>query len=126
MAVKKTAEEQNKDQETLAEIIQAIDSLETEPSRHISIQIDTSLRDAIVAAQNSGSVAEVTVKIKVKPGPERRVGFQANVSAKLPRPPVSAVMLYADGDGNVHKQDPAQLRLPYAHAVTKLAEKLEE
>jgi hypothetical protein len=101
------------DKNTLAAIIAAIESTETEPSRHLSIQIDDSLRDAIRAAQSSGQPADVTLKIKVKPGPDRRVSFTAGLSAKIPRPPVSAVTLYADEEGNVHRSDPAQLRMPF-------------
>lgn len=102
---------------TFDEVVEAIDSLESEPDRHLSIQIDKSLRDAIKAAQTSGQSADVTIKIKVKPEAGRRVGFSANVSAKLPRPPVSGVTLFADIDGKVHKADPAQLKLPMATAL---------
>lgn len=107
------------DQDTFKEVVEAIDALETEPDRHLSIQIDRTLRDAIRAAQNSGQSADVTIKVKVKTGPERRINFSANVSAKLPRPPVSGVTLYADMDGNVHKSDPAQLRMPFTHALAR-------
>lgn len=104
-------------QDTFDSVVEAIDALESEPDRHLSIQIDKSLRDAIRAAQGSGQAAEVNIKMKVKPGPDRRVSFVANVNAKLPRPPVSAVTLYADGDGNIHKSDPLQLKMPFTHAA---------
>lgn len=106
----------NKDeQDTFESIIQAIDSFEADPDRHLSIQIDRSLRDAIRAAQASGQGAAVTITVAVKARPDdtRRVNFAAKVSAKLPRPPVSAVSLYADDEGGVHRSDPAQLKLPY-------------
>lgn len=109
------------EQDTFNQILEAIDALETEEERHLSIQIDKSLRDAIRAAQNSGQPAEVTVKVKVKTGPERRINFSANVSAKLPRPPVSGVTLYADLDGRVHKSDPAQLKMPFTTALAERA-----
>lgn len=107
-------------QDTFTNIVDAIDSLETEAERHLSIQIDNSLRDAIRAAQNSGQGASVTIVVKVKPGLERRVSFAANVNAKLPRPPLAGVTLYADNDGNVHKSDPAQLRLFPKPSLTTL------
>jgi hypothetical protein len=113
----------DEDQDTFKDIVEAIDALETEADRHLSIQIDKSLRDAIRAAQNSGQPADVTIKVNVKPGPERRVSFAAKVAAKLPRPPVSAVTLYADLDGNVHKSDPQQLRMPF---TTRLVESAKE
>lgn len=105
--------EETEDQNTFNDVVMAIDSLESEPDRHLSIQIDKSLRDAICATQSSGQPASVTVVIKVKAGAERRILFAAQVNAKLPRPPMSAVTLYADADGNVHKSDPAQTRLGF-------------
>lgn len=98
---------------TFMDVIGSIDSLESDPDRHLSIQIDSSLRDAIKAAQTSGQPASITVKIKVKPDTDRRVTFSAGLSASLPRPPVSSVKLYADEFGCVHKSDPAQLKLPH-------------
>lgn len=111
------------EQETFNDVIGAIDALEVEEERLLSIQMDKSLQEAIRAAQNSGQPAAVTVSVKVKPGPERRVTFSATVSAKLPRPPVSAATLYADLDGKVHKSDPAQLKMPF---TTQFAESLKE
>lgn len=105
------------EQDTFDQVIQAIDSTESEPERHLSIQIDNSLRDAIRAAQASGQKSSVTIAVKVVPGPDRRVTFAANVKAQLPRPPVSGVTLYADADGNVHRSDPAQQRLQFFDAT---------
>lgn len=101
------------EQDTFNEIIEAIDALEVDPDRHLSIQIDQSIREAIQAAQTSGQPSEVMVKVKMKSGPDRRMDFSANVSAKLPRPKVSAVTLYADASGGIHKSDPAQLRMKF-------------
>lgn len=104
-------------QDTFASIVEAIDSVETEAGRHLSIQIDATIRDAIRAAQTSGQPATVTIQLKAKSGPDRRMSFSATVNAKLPRPPVSAVTLYADAEGNVHRSDPAQQRLPFPAPV---------
>jgi hypothetical protein len=98
---------------TFDAVVRAVDSLESEPSRHLSIQIDESIRDAILAAQASNQKASVTIQVKVTPGVERRVSFVATVKAQLPRPPVSGVTLYADAEGNVHNADPAQQRLAF-------------
>lgn len=114
----KHAVDEAKEQDTFSDVVQAIDALEVEPDRHLSIQIDNSLRDAICAAQSSNQKASVTIVIKVTPGVERRVSFAANVNAKLPRPPLSGVTLYADADGNVHRQDPAQTRLDFINPGT--------
>ena len=105
------------EQGTFDQVIEAIDALEHEPDRHLSIQIDNSLRDAIRAAQTSGKKASVAIAIKVVPGPDRRVTFAADVKASLPRPPLSGVTLYADADGNVHRSDPAQQRLGFYDAT---------
>jgi len=109
------------DQDTFSEIIEAIDALENDPDRHLSVQIDATIRDAICAAQASGQPAEVTIKVKAKSGPDRRMNFFATVSAKLPRPPVAGVTLYADLDGGLHKSDPAQLRMPFATSLANNA-----
>lgn len=108
-----TKEAKQPDQDTFQTIIEAIDSIEVEPDRLLSIQLDTSIREAIRAAKASGQPAGVTVAIKVKPGPERRMAFSANVKAQLPRPPVAIISLYADEAGQVHRSDPAQGRLPF-------------
>ncbi len=102
------------EQDTFHAVIQAIDEQEVDPDRHLSIQIDECVRDAIRAAQSSGQSAAVTIKVTIKPGPERRISFAANVNAKLPRPPVSAVTLYADDAGRLHHSNPDQLRMPFA------------
>lgn len=109
------------ERETFSQVLAAIDAAEDEPDRHLSIQIDRSLREAIRAAKSGGAAAGITIKVKVKAGPDRRVTFGAVVSAQLPRPAVAAVTLYADEKGDVHRSDPNQKRLPFAapHPITK-------
>ncbi len=112
----KRRDEEEEAPDTFDAVIEAIDRMESEPDRHLSIQIDRSLRDAIRAAQTSGQKASITIALFVtsRPDDPRRVNFVAKVAAKLPRPPVSSVSLYADEEGGVHNHDPAQLKLPYA------------
>lgn len=114
---KESQKEAPNEQDTFLAIIDAIDSMEPERERHVSIQIDSSLRDAVRAVQSSGQAASVTISLKVKPGPDRRIGFHASVKAQLPRPPVAGVQLYADAEGCVHRSDPAQQRLPFVNAI---------
>lgn len=110
---KRDAEPEENGKSTLDQIIEAVDASETDPSRNLSVQIDHSIREAVRCAQNSGQSASVTVKVAVKPGGgERRVNFAATVTAKLPRPAVSAVTLFADDAGRVHTTNPDQLKLP--------------
>lgn len=110
------AESEVERQDTLHAILEAIDSTEVEPDRLLSIQLDKTLREAIRAAQASGKEAGVTlnVKVKVRADDPRRANFSATVNAKLPRPPVSGVSLYADDLGGVHRSDPAQHKLPFS------------
>jgi hypothetical protein len=102
---------QDNPQDTFDAIIKAIDGDEFDAERHISIQIDETLRDAIIAARNSNKPASVTIAIAIKPGPDRRMEFGAKVTAKTPRPPTPAVTLFADAAGCLHKSDPRQTRL---------------
>jgi hypothetical protein len=103
--------EQQDEQDTFDEVLKAIDASEFEPDRHISIQLDRSLREAIQAAQTSNKPASVTIAINVRPGPDRRVEFAAKVTSKLPKPPTNAVTLFADANGTLHKSDPRQMAL---------------
>lgn len=112
----KTAQNAQPDaqQDTLALVLQAVDSGESDPDRHLSIQIDDALREAIQAAHRAGESATVTIKVKVEPGPDRRVHFSAGVKAQLPRPPTPRAMLYADPkSGRLYQSDPNQGRLPF-------------
>ena len=98
--------------DTFLAVVGAIDELETDPSRHLSLQIDDRLRAAIVAARAANKASKITIEVKVEPGPERRMIFSGAVKASLPSPPTNSVVLYADEKGEVHHQDPAQLNLP--------------
>ena len=104
------------EQDTFVSVVEAIDQQEVDPDRHLSIQLDQSMRDAIRAAQTSGQKASVTVVVKVHPSQERRMIFSATVKASLPRPPVQMVTLFADANGAVHRSDPAQQRLAFFDA----------
>jgi hypothetical protein len=99
------------EQDTFTIILQAIDKTETDPDRHLSIQIDQSIRSAIRAAQASNRPATVIIKLKMQAGPERRMEFHGGVDCKLPKPSAPAVTLYADSEGGVHRSDPKQGQL---------------
>lgn len=106
------AKKANEEQDTFDEVVKAIDANEVEPDKHLSIDIDQSLRDAICAAQLTGKPSSVTITIKVKKN-NRRLQFAANVKATLPRVPTPVVELYADAEGNVSNRDPAQGRFTF-------------
>ena len=100
----------NKDQ--FSRVVEMIDDLEPDADRHISVQMDNSVRDAIMAAKRSGKTATVMVKIAIDTAPDRRVLFRGEVKATLPRPPTSQVTAYADEDGGIFDRDPLQVELP--------------
>jgi hypothetical protein len=104
---------EDEDLGTFLEVIRAIDAAEVEPDKHCAVQMDDAVRDAIKAARKSGKAAEVTVKVKVTPGPERRVGLSVAVAKKLPMAPIQPVMRYADADGSLHDSDPEQGKFPF-------------
>ncbi len=99
---------------TLQQVLRAVDETESDPARHVSIQIDDGIRDAIRACKDSGKKAKFTIEVVASPQPERRVQLGVLVKATLPKPPTSAVVLYADDMGSLHRSDPAQLPLPGA------------
>ncbi len=99
--------------------VKEIDATESDPARHLSVQIDAKLREAIRAAKSSGKAAKVTVELKVGPGPDRRVQLSGSVKASLPNPPTNQVTLYADEDGGIHRSDPAQLKLQMGAPVLR-------
>lgn len=105
--------EEKQQQDTFDAVVKAIDRMEVEPERHLSIQIDTACREAIRAAQLTGKSAAVTIKLSIKRDAERRVTFAADVATKLPRPSVSAVTLFTDDEGGVHSADPRQARIDF-------------
>lgn len=106
------------DKTAMEQIFEAIDSAEADPDRHLRNQMDRSLTEAVRAAQQSGKSATVTLKIQIKPNAERRVICSAGVDAKLPRPPVGAVSLFADGLGNLHDVDPQQMKMRFHEVLT--------
>lgn len=112
-------EQQAGRQETFQLVVQAIDASEHDPDRHLSVQIDDCIRDAVLAAQTAGESATVTIKVKVEPGVERRVTFTASVKAQLPRPPVPGATLYADRAGGLHQSDPKQTAFDLTNRSTE-------
>lgn len=95
---------------TFAEVIKAIDEAETDPARHLSIQIDDKLRGAMLAAKATGKSASITIKVVAKPGPERRITLTGDVTAKLPNVVGNEIVLYVDDLGRLHNRP--QMALP--------------
>lgn len=87
--------------------IARIDSMEDDPERHIALQIDRAVREAVQAAKRTGKKSSVSVKISFTPGPDRRIELSSEVKKTLPAPPTSKVSAYANpDDGSLHDFDP--------------------
>ena len=101
-------------QDTYDMIVKACEQQEVDPDRHISIQIDDSLRQGISAAMTAGKKATVAITIDINPaaGASRRVSFAMKHKATIPKAPVPVVEMFADKDtGKLFKADPNQMGL---------------
>lgn len=99
------------DQTPFEIICQTADALESDPERHVSNVLNSSINAAVRAAMATGKAAKVTLKLVIKPQAGNRINAAATVDAVLPRQPVSAAQLFADGMGNLHGSDPRQGKL---------------
>jgi hypothetical protein len=93
-------------------VIREIDRRESDPDRHLSLQLDAAVRDCIRSARASGEKATLKLTITITPDSGNRMTFAAKHAETLPRPANSAVTLYADAEGGIHNSDPAQMKLP--------------
>lgn len=83
-----------------------IDSVETDPLRHLAVQMDDLMRRGIQRTHLTGRKSVITVKLTVEPDRDRRVKLSGEVAAKLPQPPTNKVTAYADPEeGTLHDHD---------------------
>ena len=92
-------------------VVTEIDRVEVEPARHLSLQIDTDVRNMIRSAYQSGQSASVTIKIVAKRKGEM-VELSGASTAKLPKPAAGSVRLYADEDGELFDHNPLHVAGP--------------
>ena len=92
----------------LEQIIENVDAGEHDPSRHVMAQINDAITKGTRATMASGKKSVITVKIVLAPGAQRQLVASVGVEEKLPKPPMGAVRLFADGMGNLHASDPQQ------------------
>ncbi len=105
-------EQQQKDPEDMDPFERAvyeIDRIEVVPERHLSVQMDLDVRNAIRAAQQSGGTASVTVKIVVKRKGEM-VEITGTSTAKLPKPAAGTVRMFADDLGDLFNHNPNHVK----------------
>lgn len=69
------------------------------------------LRQAVIAAGSLNKAAEVTLKIKMKPGGLGRMELIASVSSKIPKEERTTTSLFMTPDGQLTAYDPNQQRL---------------
>lgn len=87
-------------------IVAEIDRPETDPARHLSIELDEAIREITRAAAAAGKSATLTLTLTVKPGPENRREWTHDVKKKIPRLPRAAIVLYADQEGEPYDHNP--------------------
>lgn len=86
-----------------------------------AIEVADVLQEAAAASYNLTKAAEVTIKIKFKPGGARKMDISASVSSKVPKEERASTMLFVTPDGQLLAHDPDQqrmdLRVVEAHDV---------
>jgi hypothetical protein len=76
------------------------------------------LADVVRAVDETGKEGSVTIVLKVKPakhgGPEKTL--VAEVKAKKPIAEIAPAVFFSDGEGDLHRVDPAQETMSFAEA----------
>lgn len=76
------------------------------------------LAELIMAVDETNKAGEITIKIKVKPqkggGSEKTLAI--DVKSKIPEMDLPEAVFFSDGDGNLHRTDPAQQEMPFRDA----------
>jgi hypothetical protein len=79
----------------------------------VSDQLASDMQALVTAVQDEGRKGSVTLKIEVSP---RKGGNALNVAAsvvtKLPAPEPTESVFFADGSGNLLRDDPRQMSIP--------------
>lgn len=72
------------------------------------------LQELILAATETGKAGSLTIQIKVKPSKAggRTVTVTDVVKATIPQHDREISVFYVDAEGNLHRNDPHQTRLP--------------
>ena len=71
--------------------------------------LDKKMTDLVAAVLATGNNGNLTLKLSVKrKGGMNQVVIEPKVSANIPDPTISARIMFADADGNLHTDDPNQ------------------
>jgi hypothetical protein len=78
------------------------------------------LNELIRAVDATGKPGELTITIKVKP--EKGGGSQKvlaiGIKSKIPKVDIPEAVFFSDGDGDLHRQDPAQAEMTFRDTRT--------
>lgn len=75
--------------------------------------LSAALREATTHAQLTGKPATITLKLSVKPANQIKGAMliEDKITVKLPEEARDNSIFYADTDGNLHREDPLQMKL---------------
>lgn len=86
--------------------------------------LDALVREALAAARYHGKQASVTLKLTFKPNAGNQMDIFPDVSINPPKATPSPVPMFADDEGRLFNEDPAQRQIPKtAHFRTVPKEK---
>lgn len=73
------------------------------------------LAELIMAVDETNKAGEIVIKIKVKPqkGGGSEKTLHIDVKSKIPEVDLPEAIFFSDGEGNLHRSDPAQAELTF-------------
>ena len=74
------------------------------------------LREALVAASDTGKKAKLTITVVISPKGEDQVEMDVDVATKLPKTPIPPSMFWVE-DGQLRRVDPKQAELNFREVV---------
>lgn len=82
------------------------------------LELSEELATAVQRAIDTGKVAEVTLKIKIKPEANgKQVFITDEIKSKIPQFPREQTILFPTSDGNLQREDPRQASIPGIRSV---------
>lgn len=75
------------------------------------LDVNEHIKEAVIASFNLNKPAEVTIRLKMKPGGQGRMELVPSVSSKVPKEERTSTSLFMSHDGQLTAHDPNQRRL---------------
>jgi len=83
-------------------------------------ELSAELHAAVIAAIDTGRMAEITLKIKIKPEANgKQVFITDEIKAKIPQLAREQTILFPTPDGNLQREDPRQATIPGIRSVAE-------